>query len=67
MNRKKKIFDIFNSKVKKAKARMNPGSKGNKPKYVSKAQREKLAAEQADVVQSTDDNTSTDEQPKEDS
>ena len=46
MNRKKKIFDIFNKKVKKAKARMNPGTKGNKPKYVSKAQRAKLDAEQ---------------------
>jgi len=50
MNRKKKIFDKFNKKVKKAKARMNPGTKGNKPKYVSKAERAKLdaVAEQPD-------------------
>jgi hypothetical protein len=63
MNRKKKIFDIFNTKVKKAKARMNPGSKGNKPKYVSKAQREKLAAE-AEAVQVLDENNTTDAQPE---
>jgi len=66
MNRKKKIFDKFNTKVKKAKARMNPGSKGNKPKYISKAQREKLAAEQADAVQAADENNSLDAQPQED-
>ncbi|MEH6347303.1 MAG: DUF2986 domain-containing protein [Bermanella sp.] len=43
MNRKKKIFDIFNTKVKKAKARMNPG---NKPKYISKAKRAEMALEE---------------------
>ena len=43
MNRKKKIFDKFNKKVKKAKARLNPGTKGSKPKYISKAERAKLA------------------------
>ncbi len=45
---------------------MNPGSKGNKPKYVSKAQREKLAAEQIDAVQATDENNTADVQPQED-
>ena len=45
MNRKKKIFDKFNKKVKKAKARLNPGTKGSKPKYISKAERAKLAAQ----------------------
>ncbi len=45
---------------------MNPGSKGNKPKYISKAQREKLAAEQADAVQAADENNSLDAQPQED-
>ncbi len=45
---------------------MNPGSKGNKPKYVSKAQREKLAAEQADAVQATDESNTTDVQSQED-
>ncbi len=44
MNRKKKIIDKFNKKVRKAKARMNPGTKGNKPKYISKAERAKLDA-----------------------
>ncbi len=43
MNRKKKIFDIFNTKVKKAKARMNPSSK---PKYISKAKRAEMALEE---------------------
>ncbi len=53
MNRKKKIFDKFNKKVRKAKARMNPGTKGNKPKYVSKAQRAKLDTEQEVSQQDT--------------
>ncbi len=39
VNRKKKIQGIFNKKLKKAKARLNPK---NKPKYVSKAERAKL-------------------------
>ncbi|MBQ0718954.1 MAG: DUF2986 domain-containing protein [Gammaproteobacteria bacterium] len=39
MNRKKKINAVFNKKLKKAKARMNPSSK---PKYLSKAERAKL-------------------------
>ena len=43
MNRKKKIYDIFNTKVKKAKARMNPSSK---PKYISKAKRAEMALEE---------------------
>ncbi len=43
MNRKKKIYDIFNTKVKKAKARMNPS---NKPKYISKAKRAEMALEE---------------------
>jgi hypothetical protein len=43
MNRKKKIFDKFNTKVKKAKARMNPSSK---PKYISKAKRAEMALEE---------------------
>ncbi len=51
MNRKKKIFDKFNKKVKKAKARMNPGTKGSKPKYISKAERAKLDAAAAQEQQ----------------
>ena len=42
MNRKKKVHAIFNKKLKKAKARMNPSSK---PKYISKADRAKLDLE----------------------
>ena len=58
MNRKKKIFDKFNKKVRKAKARMNPSAK---PKYVSKAEREKIAlAEQA--AQGQDNQTEQDAQ-----
>lgn len=42
MNRKKKISDIYQKKLKKAKAHLHP--KTHKEKYVSKADREKLAA-----------------------
>lgn len=47
MNRKKKINQVLKSKVKKANAKLQ---KSNKPKYISKAEREKiaLAAEQAE-------------------
>lgn len=42
MNRKKKIFTKLSQKAKKANLKANP--KG-KPKYISKADREKLALE----------------------
>ncbi len=41
MNRKKKIFDKFNKKVKKAKARMNPG-KAERAKLDAAAAQEQL-------------------------
>jgi len=44
MNRKKKINQILKSKAKKANAKLQ---KSNKPKYVSKAEREKLASLEA--------------------
>ena len=47
MNRKKKMNDTLKKKVKKMNAKRNPK---NKEKYVSKAEREKLA-----LVQETDD------------
>lgn len=47
MNRKKKIHAIFNKKLKKAKAKMKPSSK---PKYISKAEREKLDLEGEAVI-----------------
>lgn len=37
MNRKKKIYEKFAKRVKKANAKRNPG---NKPRYISKAERE---------------------------
>jgi len=44
MNRKKKMNETLKKKVKKMNAKRNPK---NKVKYVSKAEREKLALEQA--------------------
>ncbi len=41
MNRKKKINSILKKRLKKMNAKANPG---NKPKYISKAQRAKLEA-----------------------
>ena len=51
MNRKKKISDIWNKKLKKAKSHMNPKANNNKPKYISKADRAKMALEQAEATQ----------------
>ncbi|WP_426357324.1 DUF2986 domain-containing protein [Pseudocolwellia sp. HL-MZ19] len=44
MNRKKKINQVLKSKVKKMNAKLQ---KTNKPKYVSKAERERIALEEA--------------------
>lgn len=49
MNRKKKISSIWNKKLKKAKAHMNPKANNNKPKYISKADRAKMALEEAEA------------------
>ncbi|MBL4631701.1 MAG: DUF2986 domain-containing protein [Paraglaciecola sp.] len=46
MNRRKKVNQILKSRVKKAKAKL---STKNKPKYISKADRESV------VVESTED------------
>lgn len=40
MNRKKKLNDAFNKKLKKLNAKLHIS---NKPKYISKAEREKIA------------------------
>ncbi|MBE0364235.1 hypothetical protein PULV_a1832 [Pseudoalteromonas ulvae UL12] len=50
MNRKKKINDILKKKLKKAKSKLHTS---NKPAYVSKAERERLAqsSEQLDDTQ----------------
>lgn len=45
MNRKKKINQILKNKQKKRNAKLH---KSNKPKYISKAERAKMEAENAD-------------------
>jgi len=52
MNRKKKLNDAFNKKLKKLNAKLHIS---NKPKYISKAEREKiaLAENQAQSEQAT--------------
>ncbi|MBH3358645.1 DUF2986 domain-containing protein [Pseudomonas guariconensis] len=45
MNRQKKIKQLLQAHAKKASAKLAPRS--NKPKYISKAEREKLAAQTA--------------------
>jgi hypothetical protein len=47
MNRTKKITKKFMGKAKKANAKMNTS---NKPKYLSKAERERLEALEADDI-----------------
>jgi len=49
MNRKKKVVSTLKKKAKKANAKLAPHSK--KPRYISKAEREKMALE-AEAVQS---------------
>ncbi|WP_017222313.1 DUF2986 domain-containing protein [Moritella dasanensis] len=48
MNRKKKVVSTLKKKAKKANAKLAPNS--NKPRYISKAEREKLALE-AEAIQ----------------
>jgi len=45
MNRQKKLQQLFKEKSRKANAKLAP--KSNKPKYISKADRLKMAAEAA--------------------
>lgn len=45
MNRQKKLQQLFKAKAKKASAKLAPKSKD---KYISKAEREKLAAQAAE-------------------
>ncbi|MFC5078173.1 hypothetical protein VTH8203_02180 [Vibrio thalassae] len=51
MNRKKKINQIHKARMKKANAKKNGAGK-NKPRYISKAERAKMEAEQE--IQSSD-------------
>ena len=47
MNRRKKGNKILKSRAKKANAKLSPK---NKPKYISKAEREKLAGESTQAM-----------------
>ena len=49
MNRKKKINETLKKKQKKANAKLH---KSNKPRYISKAEREKLAQEEQESSES---------------
>lgn len=55
MNRRKKGNQILKARAKKANAKSFPS---NKPKYISKADREKLAAEASDETSSASENGS---------
>ncbi|MDX1320952.1 MAG: DUF2986 domain-containing protein [Oceanospirillum sp.] len=54
MNRKKKINQILSKKAKRAKSKKAFESGGvNKPRYISKAEREKMAAEEQNSDEQT--------------
>lgn len=54
MNRKKKINQTLQKRLKKQNAKLHPS---NKPRYISKAERAKLAAEQANTDTATSDSS----------
>jgi len=51
MNRKKKVVSTLKKKAKKANAKLAPSS--NKPRYISKAEREKIAREAETSLEET--------------
>jgi hypothetical protein len=53
MNRKKKINETLQKRLKKQNSRLH---KSNKPKYVSKADREKMAQQENEAFDVTADN-----------
>ncbi len=55
MNRKKKINEVLKKKLKKQNAKIH---KSNKPKYISKAERAKIEAEQV-LAETTESETSS--------
>ncbi|MGF1841806.1 DUF2986 domain-containing protein [Vibrio clamense] len=57
MNRKKKINDILKKKMKKQNAKLHSS---NKPRYISKAERAKMEAEEAAKNENTATETATD-------
>ncbi|MDE8603575.1 DUF2986 domain-containing protein [Marinomonas sp. RSW2] len=67
MNRRKKIKDIYDKRMKQANLKVNP--KKAKPKYISKAERERIAAEaatQTTDIETIEATTTTEEQVKKD-
>ncbi len=48
MNRKKKVISTLKKKAKKANAKLSPSTK---PRYISKAEREKLELEKTEQVE----------------
>jgi len=52
MNRRKKIKDIYDKRMKQANLKVNP--KKAKPKYISKAERAKMEAEETTAITTTD-------------
>ncbi|WOD07630.1 DUF2986 domain-containing protein [Marinomonas sp. GJ51-6] len=59
MNRRKKIKSILTKKSKRANLKENP--KKAKPKYISKAERAKMEAEESSVVESSEPSVDTSE------
>lgn len=57
MNRKKKINDILKKKMKKQNAKLHSS---NKPRYISKADRAKMEAEEAAKNENTATESATD-------
>ncbi|KMT64218.1 DUF2986 domain-containing protein [Catenovulum maritimum] len=58
MNRKKKIQQIHQKRLKKAKAKLHTP---NKPKYISKADRAKMEAEEAETLVENEQASTQDE------
>ena len=56
MNRKKKINSILKAKLKKQNAKLH---KSNKPRYISKAERAKMEAEEQAAAQASEGNEVT--------
>ncbi|MBY7973639.1 DUF2986 domain-containing protein [Vibrio fluvialis] len=59
MNRKKRINQILKTKLKKQNAKLH---NSNKPRYISKAERAKMEAEQAAAEASTDEGVTPSEE-----
>ncbi|MGX9418221.1 DUF2986 domain-containing protein [Vibrio sp. RC27] len=58
MNRKKKINETLKKRLKKQNAKLH---KSNKPKYISKAEREKMAQQESESIESLESDASQSE------